>query len=595
MTNQSSLRRQRHFRRAIGTLLGAAILFGAKVAADDTPQPAVSHDEAYQRNLSIFNSLTRELEENYVDSIRTDEAFKAAIRGMLATVDPYTEYYSYDDKESLERLTTGEWGGIGSFIQGRNGNTYISEPIVNSPAIRAGLKPGDRILRVDTIDVVGKNSDKVSSLLRGVPGTSVNVTVERPYAIGDSILTFALVREKVADPPVPWSGVVSNDIGYVKLNQFVESSADDVRSALESFKDNPDVKYVVLDLRSNGGGLVESAIDILGNFLPKGTEVLRTRGKSTSSEKIYKTRHNPMMPDIPVVVLIDGGSASASEITAGALQDLDRAVLVGSRSYGKGLVQGTRPLPYSSLLKVTLAKYYIPSGRLIQALDYSHRNPDGSVARTPDSLTNVYLTAHGREVRDGGGLTPDSVVDWGASSALLYGLVMGNHAFDYATKYVATHPAPATPEEIALSDEDFAEFAASVDPKTFKYDKVCNQIIDQLKETAKNEGYLSDEVTATIEQLEKQLDHDLKSDIYSKRDRIEEYLTEEIAARYFPGNGRTRRELVSDPGIKKAIEILHTPGLYQKILSAPTKNAVSKNSKEANTVKSQTKSKKGSS
>lgn len=564
MQKTSGLRNAHKF--LIPAIAAVALFSGATAAVS---KPEKSHDEAYQRNLAIFNALTRELEENYVDSIRTDEAFKAAIGGMLATVDPYTEYYSYDDKEALSRLTTGEWGGIGSYIQGRNGNTYISEPIIGSPAFKAGLKPGDRILTVDSISVTGKESDATSSLLRGQPGTTVSVTVERPYAQGDSILTFSLIREKVSEPAVPWSGVVNGDIGYIKLTQYVESSAEDVRKALESFKENPDVKYVVLDLRGNGGGLVESAIDILGNFLPKGTEVLRTRGKSVSSEKIYKTRNNPMMPDIPLAVLIDGGSASASEITAGALQDLDRAVLIGSQSYGKGLVQGTRPLPYSSLLKVTLAKYYIPSGRLIQALDYSHRNPDGSVARIPDSLTNVYHTAAGREVRDGGGLKPDSIIDWGKSSALLYGLVVGNHIFDYATKYVATRPTPESPEEITLTDADFEEFANSIDAKTFKYDKLCNQIIDQLREAAEQEGYMSPEVKTTIEQLEKQLDHDLKSDLYTKRQQIEEYLTEEIASRYFPGQGRVRRELVTDPGIAKATEIFHTPGLYRKILSKP--------------------------
>ncbi len=549
---------------AATVLLSAAAFASAGQAPEEK---VLSHDEAYSRNLAVFNALTRELEENYVDSIRTDEAFKAAIRSMLSTVDPYTEYYSYDDKEALTHLTTGSYGGIGSFIQGRDGGiTVISEPIVNSPAAKAGLRPGDKILRVDSVDVVGTTTDRTSALLKGQPGTPVNVRVNRPYAEGDSILDFTIIREKVTNPSVSWSGVINGDVGYVKLDQFIESSAEEVGNALESFKADPNVKSVILDLRANGGGLVEAAIDILGNFLPKGTEVLRTRGKNGSNEKIYKTRHTPLLPDIPVVVLIDGGSASASEITAGALQDLDRAVLVGSRSYGKGLVQGTRPLPYSALLKVTLAKYYTPSGRLIQALDYSRRNPDGSVARTPDSLTNVYHTAAGREVRDGGGLQPDSVVDWGTSTALVYGLVMGHHVFDYATKYVATHPAPDAPEKVVLTDEDFADFANSIDASTFKYDKLCNTIIDQLRETAEAEGYLNDDVKATITQLEKQLDHDLKSDIFSKRQQIEEYITEEIASRYFPGYGRTRRQIETDKGVAKAVEILHNPPLYNSIL-----------------------------
>ncbi|MDE6011030.1 MAG: S41 family peptidase [Muribaculaceae bacterium] len=545
----------------------AAVVCGARAGAVPKDAPAKSHDEAYQRNIAIFNALTRELEESYVDSIRVDEAFKAAIDGMLATVDPYTEYYAYDDKEMLQRLTTGAYGGIGSFIQGREGNTYITEPIVGSPAMAAGLKPGDRILRVDSTDVVGLTSDKTSSLLKGQPGTEVTVTVSRPYAGPDSILTFTIVREKVAEPSVPWYGVVKDNIGYIRLTQFVESSGADVLKALESFKANPDVKYIVLDLRGNGGGLVEQAVRILGYFLPKNTEVLRTRGKDASSEKIYKTQQTPVMPDIPMAVLIDGGSASAAEITAGALQDLDRAVLVGSRSFGKGLVQGTRPLPYNALLKVTQAKYYIPSGRLIQALDYSHRNPDGSVARVPDSLTNVFHTLNGREVRDGGGLQPDSVIDWGTISPLVYGLLSGQHIFDYATKYAYTHPAPESVMQFELTDDDFADFVDGITPGSVKYDKLCDNILDELRSTARAEGYLTPEVQAAIDSLASQLDHDLKSDLYTKRPQIEEYLTEEIVARFEPGTGRPQRMLLHDDALEKAKEIFTTPGLYDKILN----------------------------
>lgn len=544
----------------------AAVVCGAKASASAKEAPAESHDEAYQRNIAIFNALTRELEESYVDSVRVDEAFKAAIQGMLATVDPYTEYYSYDDKESISRLTTGAYGGIGSFILGRDGNTYISEPIVGSPSMKAGLKPGDRILRVDSIDVVGLNSDKTSGFLRGQPGTDVTVTVERPYAAPDSILTFTITREKVAEPSVPWYGVVKGNIGYIRLNQFVESSAADVLKALEEFQGNPDVKYLVLDLRSNGGGLVEQAVKILSYFLPKGTEVLRTRGKDVATEKIYKTQQNPVMPDIPMAVLIDGGSASAAEITAGALQDLDRAVLIGSQSFGKGLVQGTRPLPYNALLKVTQAKYYIPSGRLIQALDYSHRNPDGSVARVPDSLTNIYHTRNGREVRDGGGLRPDSIISWGKLSPLVYSLMAGSQIFDYATRYVATHPAPEAVESFSLTDADFADFADGIDPKRVTFDKLCNNILKDLREAAEAEGYLNPEITAAIDSLDRRLDHDLRSDIYTKRPIIEEYITEEIASRYEPGSGRVKRELITDKALDKAEEIFTTPGLYRSIL-----------------------------
>lgn len=552
---------------AMAVLVPVALAFAAGAAPKTAPEK--SHDEAYMRNTAIFNALTRELEESYVDSVRVDDAFKAAIRAMLATVDPYTEFYSYDDRESLERLTTGSYGGIGSFIVGREGNTYISEPIVGSPAMKAGLKPGDRIVRVDSIDVAGLPSDKTSGYLKGQPGTDVIVTVDRPYVGPDSILTFTITREKVTEPSVPWAGVVKGNIGYVRLNQFVESSAADVLKALEEFRQNPDVKYLVLDLRGNGGGLVEEAVKILGYFVPKGTEVLRTRGKDRAAEKIYKTQRNPVMPDIPIAVLIDEQSASAAEITAGALQDLDRAVLVGSRSFGKGLVQGTRVLPYNSLLKVTQAKYYIPSGRLIQALDYSHRNPDGSVARVPDSLTNVFHTRNGREVRDGGGLQPDSTVTRGVLSPLVYGLIAGNQIFDYANRYVATRPAPASVTEFELTDADFADFADGVDAKSVKYDKLCNNIISDLRQAAEAEGYLTPEIKATLDSLDSRFDHDLRSDIYTKRGVIEEYITQEIAARLEPGSGDVRRSLMKDPALDKAEEIFTTPGLYDKILSAP--------------------------
>lgn len=543
--------------------------FGGIIGATSPGKPEISHDEAYRRNLAIFNAITRELEEYYVDSIRPDDAFQGAIRGMLATVDPYTEYYSYNDRESLERLTTGAYGGIGAYITTLNSRTVISEPIAGSPAMKAGLQAGDYIETVDSIDVRSKSSDEVSKLLRGHQGTPVRVRVRRPYIGSDSIREVTIIREKVAEPSVVWSGVLPGNIGYIKLKQFVESSGPDVKQALDSFKVNPEVKYLILDLRGNGGGLLESAVDILGNFLPKGTEVLRTSGKDKTNEKIYKTQRTPILADIPLAVLIDGGSASAAEITAGALQDLDRGVLIGSQSFGKGLVQGTRPLPYSALLKITQAKYYIPSGRLIQALDYSRRNPDGSVARTPDSLTNVYHTRAGREVRDGGGLRPDSVIDWGNNSALIYGLIVGNHIFDYASRYVATHPAPEDILTFRLTDGEFEEFIEGIDAKTFKYDKLCNEIIDNLREAAEAEGYMDSEVKEMIDALEKKLDHDLKSDLHTKRGQIEEYLTEEIASRYEPGSGRVRRELVSDKAVEMARKIFSTPGLYNSILSPP--------------------------
>ena len=544
-------------------MLATLSAFG--VRAQQTPSP--SHDVSVSRNLSTFNSIVKELEMNYVDTIRPKEAFGAAIEAFLSTVDPYTEYYSSDDRNELTKITTGQYdyGGIGSYIMQRDGSSYISGPMEGAPAAKAGLRSGDKIIRVDSVDTSNMGSSDVSSRLRGLAGTPVTVTVKRPF-VTDSILTFELIRAKLSDPSVPYWGVIGGNTGYIRLTQFLADSGRDVNEALKAFKANPEVTQIVLDLRGNGGGLLESAVDILGNFLPKGTEVLRTRGKDKSMEKVYKTTKTPIYPDIPLAVLIDGGSASSSEITAGALQDLDRAVLIGSRSYGKGLVQSTRPLPFDGLLKVTVAKYYIPSGRLIQALDYSHRNPDGSVGRTPDSLTNVYHTLHGREVRDGGGLTPDISIDWGRVSPLLYNLVSDNKVFDFATKYANTHDSIPGAWEFEVTDELFEEFKNSLDVSTLQYDKVMDQLLKQLRETAEAEGYLTEEAAAAIDTLSPLLSNDVNQDLDNKREEIAEYLGGEIASRYYFENGRLIQTLKQDKALKTAMETLSDPVKLKEIL-----------------------------
>ncbi len=520
-------------------------------------EPATSHDAAVARNLTTFNSIVKELEMNYVDTIRPKEAFDAAIGAMLSTIDPYTEYYSADDKSDISRMTTGQldYGGIGSFIMERDGSSFISYPMEGAPAAKAGLRSGDKIIRVDSVDTSHMGSQDVTKLLRGQAGTPLTVTVQRPY-VTDSIITFEMVRGKLGEPSVPYWGVVDGNTGYIRLTSFIDKSGKDVREALEAFKANPQVKQIVLDLRGNGGGLLEQAVDIVGNFVPKGTEVLRTRGRDSSTEKIYKTTHSPIFPDIPLAVLIDGGSASASEITAGSLQDLDRAVLIGSRSFGKGLVQSTMQLPYDGLLKVTVAKYYIPSGRLIQALDYSHRNPDGSVARTPDSLTNVYKTLHGREVRDGGGLTPDITVDWGQLSRLTYNLVRDNRIYDFANRYANTHESIPDPWEFEVTDEIYEDFKNSIDPEKFNHDKTVEQLVEELRKTAEQEGYMTDETKAALDALTPLLTPNLNRDLDNKRDEVAEYLGAEIATRYYFDKGKIIQDLKSDPALKKAIEIL---------------------------------------
>lgn len=533
-------------------LTAAAAILAAIITAYAAPQK--SADAALARNLTTFNSIVKELQDNYVDSIAPDRAFDAAIDALLATIDPYTEYYPAEEQDALQKMTTGEYGGIGSYLMDRDSSTYISAPMENSPAARAGIKAGDRILKVDSIDVSRKLSADVTKVLRGRPNTPVTMTLLRPYA-EDSIITVSLVREMLQQPSVPYHTVVGNT-GYILLTSFINKSPAEVKAALEEFKGDPRVRNIVLDLRGNGGGLVESAVDILSYFLPKGTEVVRTRGRDGAAERVYKTTRSPLFPDIPVAVLIDGATASASEILAGALQDLDRGVLVGSRSFGKGLVQTTRPLPFSGVLKVTVAKYYTPSGRLIQALDYAHRNEDGSVSRIPDSLTHEYKTLHGRTIRDGGGLVPDTVIDWGKVNRLVYNVVRDNWSFDYATRFAASHPEVAAPEKFVITDSMYADFKKSIDPARFKYDRVMEEAMKQLRDIATEEGYMGDETTAAFDSLQKLLIHDLDRDLDTHRPEIEEYLGSEIMGRYYYDRGKTAYMLRNDKAFRAAREIL---------------------------------------
>ena len=535
-----------------------------------------SHDMSLQRNLKTFNAMVKTLEENYVDSIRIDEAFKAASNAMLNTVDPYTEYYTSDDKDELMKMTTGESAGIGSYITEYDGKVRISQPIAGSPAAKAGLMAGDWIVKVDTTDTKGLKSGDVSKLLRGNPGTDVYVEVVRPY-MADSLKSFTITREKVGEKSVPYFGMVSPSTGYIRLTSYISNSPQEIAAALDSLKGNPGFSKLILDLRGNGGGLVESAIDILGNFLPKGTQVLRTSG--SGRERIYKTTHTPSFPDMPLAVLTDGATASASEITAGALQDLDRAVLIGNRSFGKGLVQNIFPLPHDASLKVTVAKYYIPSGRLIQALDYSRRNPDGSVARTPDSLTNVYYTSRGREVRDGGGLKPDSVVENNNYSDILYNLVTKNRIFDFATRYRAAHPEAMPLDKLEVTDDVYAEFTEFVVDGDMKYDTSFDALLKELRKQADEQGYMTPDNDSTLTLLEKRLGSDLRRDLEFKKGEIRDYLAEEIASRYYGDGGRVAVEIRTDPVVETAVAILESPQYDAILRKTPDGKPTTENAK----------------
>ena len=525
---------------------------------------------AIMRNLDIFNSIYKELQVFYVDSIDAEKSINTAIGAMLNDIDPYTEYIPAKDQDSFLSMTSGEYGGIGSYITERNGKVYISEPFENSPAHKAGLRAGDHIVKINNDTTAGWTSSKVSENLKGQAGTSLRIEVKRPYVV-DSMRTFDIVREKIQVSAVPYYGVIKDNIGYIYLTSFTETAAKEVRDALIDLKKDPRVKSIILDLRGNGGGLLESAVKIVGLFVPKNTEVLRTRGKGHLSEKVYKTTSKPVDTEIPLAVFIDGGSASSSEITAGALQDLDRAVIIGSRSYGKGLVQSTRQLPYDGLLKVTIAKYYIPSGRLIQAIDYSHRNPDGSVARIPDSLTNLFKTKHGREVRDGGGITPDVKIEWDKMNRLTYNIIRDLWAFNYANRFYATTPSIASAEEFVITDSIFNDFKKFIDPDKFQYDKVCETMLGELRKTAEAEGYMNDETKAQFDALEGLLRHNLDKDLDNNRKAINEILSDEIVGRYYYQKGQVIDNLKYDEALDRAAAILNDPQAYRKILSPAEK------------------------
>lgn len=541
-------------------ILAAGLLLPVAMAASSDN----GNEAAIARNLDTFNTLYKELNTFYVDTIDTEKSIQTAINAMLGELDPYTEYLPASEQEDFRTMTTGEYGGIGSYIMQYKDSVLISEPYEDSPAARAGLIPGDVIIKIDNDSTIGWTSEQVSNKLKGQANSTLQVVVSRPY-VGE--LTFNITREKIRMNSVPYYGVVRDSIGYIALSSFTENSPSEVREALLALKKERGVKSIVLDLRGNPGGILESAVQIVGMFVPKGTQVLQQRGRVIQNDKTYKTTQDPIDDKIPLVVFIDGASASASEITAGALQDLDRAVVIGSRSFGKGLVQSTRPLPFDGILKVTIAKYYIPSGRLIQAIDYSHRNPDGSVARIPDSLTTVFKTAHGREVRDGGGITPDIKVEYPEMTRLYFNIVRDNWAFNYATRFAHEHDTIASPEEFVITDSIYADFKKFIDPSEFKYDKVCEDGLEKLKKVAEVEGYMNDSTRAQFEVMAKLLKHDLNKDLDTHRKEISGILAMEILKRYYYQRGQAIESLKNDVCLDEVVKLFGKPGEYYRILN----------------------------
>ena len=529
---------------------------------------AQENDKRFEvsKNLDIFNAIVKEVEMFYVDSIDVEDAVGRGIRSMLGGLDPYTEYYPENQSDVLKLIATGEYGGIGSIISQRDNGVIIVEPYEGMPAALAGLQAGDLLLAIDGTDVTKKTSAEVSELLKGVANTRLKIKFQRPGE--KKPRTVEITRQMVQVNPVTYYGVRNDSIGYIYLQTFNDKSASEVRVALEDLKKNHDIKALVLDLRGNGGGVIEGAIQLISLFVPKGEVVLNTKGKLRQWDRTYRTATEPVDTVMPLAVLINSGSASASEIVAGALQDLDRAVLVGQRSFGKGLVQSTRELPYNGTLKVTISKYHTPTGRCIQAVDYSHRNADGSVGRIPDSLTTVFKTPHGRLVRDGGGISPDFEVKEPKSPTMLMYLYMDNIIFDYATEWVQKHKTIAPAESFVYPENDYAGFKEFVKHKNFSYDRQSEKALKTLKEVAAIEGYL-DEASEEYQALAAKLVPDLDRDLERFKSQIMEMISAEIAKRYYYQRGEMIQSLKNDDVLEKALEVLGDPALYRRTLTTP--------------------------
>lgn len=529
------------------------------------------------KNLDIFNSIFKELDMFYVDTVNAEKMIQTGVEGMLSLTDPYTEYYPEEEVSSLKEMTTGKYGGIGAAIRYYEAKDRIAvvEPTEGMPAAEAGVKAGDIILSVGGKEMVRGDmkpqefSSKVSEALRGEPGTSFVLKVLRPLKNDSTVMEFKITRKNIRTNPVPYCGMVKDSIGYLALSSFTENSAKDFKKAFIELKQKG-AKSLIIDLRDNGGGSLSEAVDIVNLYVPKGQEIVVTKGKVRQAQGSYKTQNEPVDTQIPLAVLVNGATASASEIVSGSLQDLDRAVVIGSRTFGKGLVQTIRPLPYNGTLKVTTSKYYIPSGRCIQAIDYAKKNADGSVARTPDSLTTVFHTAAGREVRDGGGIRPDIEVKGDKIPNIVFYLMNDDLIFDYATQYCWDHPTLASVDDFKLTDADYEAFKKLVKSRNFTYDRQSEKMLKSLKEIAEFEGYMT-EAAEEFKALEKKLNHNLDRDLDYFAKPIKEYISQEIVTRYFYQRGAAMERLKDDTDLEEAIKILQNPVRYREILSAPVK------------------------
>ena len=528
------------------------------------------HNFTVAKNLEVFNAIYKNLDLLYVDKLPADTVIGNAVDAMLESLDPYTEYYPQAKGKDLKMLMTGKYAGVGALIRfsPKYKNVFIDEPYENMPAANVGLRKGDFVLSIDDLSMEGKTTQYVSDHLRGDAGTTFMIKIRRPST--GKIMKLKITRGAIKMPAVPYYGLLDNGIGYINLNQFTEDCSKDFRRAFVEMKKNG-MQKLIIDLRNNGGGLESEAVNIVNLFVPKDVTIVSNHGKVKRLDRDYKTTAEPIDTVIPIVVLVNNNTASSSEITAGALQDLDRAVVMGTRTYGKGLVQTTVDLPYNGKMKLTTHKYYIPSGRCIQAINYRH-DRGGKTEHVPDSLSKVFYTLHGREVRDGGGIKPDLEVAPDTASNIqtyLMSVIDSTETvLDYIVSYVAKHPTIANPSAFELTDEDYEAFKQHVLKSGFKYDGVSEKILKELVKTAKFEGYYND-AKPEFDAIENKLKHNVAKDLDYNRDRIMQALASTIVSIYYYQRGTIEYTLKHDKQIKAAQKLLDNPAKYKEILASP--------------------------